>query len=367
MNGVNDIQARKNQAFACIQGRRYQEAQTILADLCREHGQDAEAWFLLGALNGHFGRMEESARCCRQAIALRPGYVEAHYNLGLACRRLRRFREAEAGFRECVRLKPDYAEAWDNLGYTLQEQGGRDEAIACYREALRLRPDFAGTRYLLATLGATPAPDKAPPEYVRGLFDSYAGNFEQDLVQNLEYRIPEHLRATVGRVLGNGRKDLHILDLGCGTGLCGPLFRDLAARLVGVDLSPGMIEKARAKGVYDELSVGDITAGALPAGAAFDLIVAADVFVYIGDLSGVFGSCAALLKPGGLFAFSTESAEAETAYRLRTTHRYAHAPEYICQLAQKTGFVEMSVEDVMIRKHKDVPVRGQIYVLRGKS
>lgn len=360
-----DAGVLKMRALACIQGQRFNEARTILTDLCRARKQDAETWFLLGALGGYLGQMDEAVRCCMQAISLRPDYVEAHYNLGIACRRLNRFREAEAGFRECVRLKPDYAEAWDNLGYLLQEQGRVNEAIACYREALRLRPDFAGTRYLLATLGAEPMPDKAPPEYVRGLFDNYAGSFERDLVQNLEYRIPELLRAAVGRAMGSRREQhLYILDLGCGTGLCGPLFRDLAARLIGVDLSPGMIEKARVKSVYDELFLDDITTWAPPSGMAFDLIITADVFIYIGELSQVFELCASLLKSGGFFAFSTETADEETTYVLRATHRYAHSPAYIRSLAEKSGLAEVSAEEVTVRKHKDVPVRGHLFVLR---
>jgi len=254
-----NVQAQKNQGMALLHSGRFPEAGKLFTEICRISPGDAEAWFMLCAINGTLGHMAEAIRCGRQAVVIRPDYVDAHYNLGQAYKRLNDWREAEQSFRHCVQFKPDYAEAWDNLGYVLQEQGMAAEAIRCYQEALRLRPDFSGTRYLLSALGGAEAPAQAPAEYVRGLFDGYAGHFDTHLGKVLECRIPDYLNQAVRQAIPTDRRGLNVLDLGCGTGLCGALVRDLAHVLVGVDLSPQMIEVARAKKIYDTLLVGDIT------------------------------------------------------------------------------------------------------------
>jgi len=322
---------------------------------------------MLGAINGYLGLFEEAIRCGRQAVDLQPNHAEARYNLGQAYTRVSRYPEAEASYREAVRLKPDYAEAWDNLGYALQEQGKTEEAAASYRKALQLRPDFAGTQYLLAAVGGAQTPPKAPPDYVRGLFDNYADRFEKHLVEDLEYRIPQLLNSAIRQIVGDKPGTLDILDLGCGTGLCAPLFRDLARKLVGIDLAPRMIEKARGKNLYDELRVGDIAVPDLKFNALFDLIIAADVFPYVGDLAQSFEACSRHLKVGGLFAFSIEAIEGGPSYVLRATNRYAQSSGYVRDLAQRNGFVETVFEEVTVRKNKGEPVGGYIFVLRRES
>ncbi len=165
---LKQTDAWKREAQALIARGQFQQAWLAYREICRVTPKNAEAWFVLGALNGQLGRISEAAECCQRAVALKPDYTEAHYNLGQVYKRLDIPHKAETSFREAVRLKPDYAEAWDNLGYLLQERGQQDEAVRCYREALRLCPDFAGTRYLLAAQGEAQAPEQAPPEYGAG-------------------------------------------------------------------------------------------------------------------------------------------------------------------------------------------------------
>lgn len=356
--------ARKREAQALIARGQFQQAGAVYREICRLTPDDAEAWFVFGALCGQVGNINEAVQCCRRAVELRPDYPEAHYNLAQAYKRLNMPLKAESSFREAVRLKPDYAEAWDNLGYLLQERGLQEEAVRCYREALRLRPDFAGTRYLLAAQGEVPAPEKAPPEYVRGLFDNYADRFEQHLMNELECRIPQQLERAVNRVLGTGSGRLNVLDLGCGTGLCGPWLRRHARRLLGVDLAPRMIAKTREKKIYDELRVEDVVQTLRSSGAVYDLVVAADVFPYLGDLASLFQACGAALRIGGLFAFSVESDDRAEGYVLRKTDRYAHSATYIRKLADAAGFKEVSRDEVVLRKHKGAPVTGYIFVYR---
>ena len=173
------------------------------------------------------------------------------------------------------------------------------------------------------------------------------------------------LRDAVGRLAG-GKEGLRILDLGCGTGLCGPQFRDMASALIGVDLSPRMIEKARERGIYDDLIVGDITESLRGEKGAFDLILASDVFVYVGNLDQVFAGCRDTLRGEGIFAFSTEHAEGDS-YILRPSARFAHSAAYIKRMAAAHGFsVEISDEVILRTEHK-MPVTGEIFALRRKD
>ena len=158
---------------------------------------------------------------------------------------------------------------------------------------------------------------------------------------------------------------MDVLDLGCGTGLCGPLLRPMARTLTGVDLSPAMIDKAREHGVYDRLEVGDLveTLRRFPRG--YDLLVAADVFVYLGDLAPAFEAAAASLRPDGLLVFTVEAATEGDRYQLQhASRRYAHSEAYLRRLAGMYGFEERSLTSIEARADAGRPVKGYMVVLR---
>jgi len=159
------------------------------------------------------------------------------------------------------------------------------------------------------------------------------------------------------------RSGLDVLDLGCGTGLSGAALRGLARQLTGVDLSPRMLARARERGFYDRLIEGDIVQVLAGQGASFDLVVAADVFVYIGDLEAVVASAGQVLRPGGWLAFSVETLS-EGEYRLQPTGRYAHAPAYIEALAQRHGFARVAEQAVTLRVEQGRPVAGELQLWR---
>lgn len=353
----------KERAMACLQAGRFADAHGLLKEACAGDADDSEAWFLLGAVNGQLGRYEDAVACCRKVVALNPQHVDALYNLGQAHMHLNRLAEAAEAYRAVVRLQPGHADAHNHLGIALQEQGDLPGAAHAYREALRLRPDLEGTRFLLAAVGGAPTPNRAPGGYVRKLFDRYADRFEDQLLGPLRYRTPALLDRVIRGCLQPGAGGLDIVDLGCGTGLCGPLLRDLARTLTGVDLSPAMLEKAQSKGVYDSLHVGDIGAFLQNATAAYDLIVAADVFPYVGDLQEAFERSRGALRPGGVLAFSVEAADTDAPFVLRPTDRYAHARTYLRELAPRYGFAERRFDEVTLRRDRGAPVRGYLVVL----
>jgi predicted TPR repeat methyltransferase len=243
----------------------------------------------------------------------------------------------------------------------------RDRAIAAYREVLRLDPaDGCGAGLRLARLGAVPVPAAPPSAFVRDLFDDYAGRFETSLVGALGYRGPER----IGRLLDThaaGRRFERALDLGCGTGLMARVIRERVGRLDGVDLAPAMIARARAGGLYDGLETADVIAAtAARPPASLDLVTAADLFCYLGDLGPIFAAASRAVAPGGLFAFTTEAADDDEPggdVILRDSLRWAHRRSYLDRVADAAGFHVVAIEIAMLRRDRDRELPGHFALL----
>jgi len=231
-------------------------------------------------------------------------------------------------------------------------------------ESLGVTPEHreSAIRFYLAADGMCVPPSRAPSDFVTALFDDYSDRFDDHLVGNLRYRGPEVLERAVVAVIGadDGRT---ILDAGCGTGLAGLRFRPLAARLDGVDLSPKMIEKARERKIYDDLEVADLVAATGGRPARYDVIVAADVFVYLGELRSALDACRVALRPGGVLAFTTEVAE-RPGTCLRDTRRYAHHPGELVSSIEAAGLQVESLDETVLRTNRSVPVRSNVWVCR---
>jgi predicted TPR repeat methyltransferase len=268
---------------------------------------------------------------------------------------------------QCLEIAPDWPAAWFALGAAQERFGDIGASIAAYASALKRDPqDMLGASLALARLGATPIPAAATPAYVARLFDQYAPRFEAHLVAGLGYRAPALLRQAIAEVCRHTARPMHFphaLDLGCGTGLAGVAFRDCVERLEGIDLSPGMVAEARAKGLYDGLHVGEVLAHLKAAtDGQFNLILAADVLVYLGDLAPLFTQVGRVLVSGGLFAFTAESHEGE-GYVVGSETRYAHSPNYIERAAGDAGLAMRLMHPASTRNNKGAEVRGLAAVL----
>jgi predicted TPR repeat methyltransferase len=276
---------------------------------------------------------------------------------------LRRDGEAEAAaevLAQTLELVPTWAEGHFALAEALAEAGQKDKAVAVYRGYLRLDPaDSMGAAVKLALLGAETTA-ALPEAYIRRLFDEYAPRFDTALVDKLKYRGPDILRAAIARVRPVGQF-ARVFDLGCGTGLAGVALRDRAQWLGGVDLSPGMVKEAERKSIYDHLEAGDMVAALSTLAAPCDLILAADVLTYFGDLANVF--TAVREKSNGLFAFTVQHHDGD-GFVLGAEHRFNHSPAYISAIAARTGFEIASVEPAVTRQEKGVDVPGLVAVLR---
>ena len=269
---------------------------------------------------------------------------------------------------QTVELAPGFATAWFALGAIRDRLGERDAAIAAFEKVCEADPDdYHGARLQLARLGVGDTSPTMTPTYVRRLFDQYAARYDVSLTEHLAYRGPALLHdaiEAVTRAAGRSMRFGSALDLGCGTGLAGTVFRPFTDRLVGVDLSPAMITQAAAKGLYDRLVTGDVAAAlADEAGnaAQFHLIIAADVFVYVSNLAPIVANVAHVLAPDGIFAFTVET-HAGDGIKLLPTLRYAHGEPYLRATLSEAGLAVSSLTHNPVRSEKGIPVDSLIVI-----
>lgn len=278
---------------------------------------------------------------------------------------LRKDGDAEAAaevIAQTLELVPEWPEGRFALAETLAEAGRKYDAMAAYEAYLALEPaDSMGAAIKLALLGAG-VPPAMPEAYIKRLFDEYAPRFDKALVEKLNYRAPEILRGAIDRARPQGAF-ARVFDLGCGTGLAGAALRDRAAWLGGVDLSPIMIKHAERKALYDALTAGDMVATLDTLEMPCDLIVAADVLTYVGDLTKVFEAVRRRLSSGGLFVFTVQRDEG-TGFTLGAEHRFNHGRGYIEKLATQTGFKTVTLENAVSRQEKGADVPGLVAVLQ---
>ena len=237
---------------------------------------------------------------------------------------------------------------------------------------LRSQPELARiaseARFWIGTLQQDDSVDRCPPEYVIGLYSTFAGKFDDQLVNRLQYQTPTKMRSLVDAHLGSSeRRFERCLDLGCGTGLSGLAFRNLTDHLSGVDLSPPMIDKAAERGCYDSLAIGDVESALSIDGDAglYDLVLACDVLVYIGNLLRTLSAVSSQLRRDrGIFCFSTELLpEGDRGYQLQPCARYAHTRQYVRETADKAGFQVETMEKSVLRKNVGKDVIGTLAIL----
>jgi predicted TPR repeat methyltransferase len=237
-------------------------------------------------------------------------------------------------FAQAAEAAPAFAAAWFALGETAAELGDRAGAAAAFERALMLDPqDRCGASLHLARLGVADPAHAMSSAYVRTLFDQYAPRFDGAL-EALAYRGPQLVRDAVMRARPGATFDA-ALDLGCGTGLAGAAFRPCVAHLTGVDLSPGMIARCCAKGIYDRLETAELAAFLQyerTAQRRYDLVIAADVFAYLYDLSPVVQAVAGVLGRGSIVAFTVETREGDSwgdSVTLGEKLRYRHGAGHV--------------------------------------
>lgn len=310
-------------------------------------------------------KLDDAFEAYVQLLEQAPTYAHGHYRMGLFLRSNAQHAEHLEQSAECFRQAYHYDEknvrALEGIAIALYMLGRHDQAAEVYRDWLVREPDNPVPRHMLASCGAAEAPPRAADDYVRDVFDGFAESFDEQLLNNLGYRAPEVLIEALLEVLPAASRQLDILDAGCGTGLCAPLVRDHARRLVGVDLSGGMVEKARLRGGYDQLDVAELTAWLCANPAQFDLVISADTLVYFGDLLPVLCATASSLRTGGWVGFTLESIEGDgDVAELTSSGRYRHSRSYVERVLAVCGFGDVTVRPDTLRREAGKPVQGWV-------
>ena len=305
------------------------------------------------------GAREEALDMARETVHLHPGVAGAALALGETFLAAGNLPFAIAEFQRALRIDPYLVKAKYFLGCAWLEAGEPEKALSVFGEL----DDYEPAGVLAQKVAEAEAMRTAPrsnARYVQHLFDQFSTDYDARMIGHLAYRAPAVMRELAELVMGHragaGAK-LDILDLGCGTGLAGVAFADWAARLDGIDLSPAMIAKARARGTYADLAVADLESYLESDGRLYDLILAADTLVYLGDLARVFAGARHRLKPQGFFLFTTEKAAGE-GFELGPKRRWRHSETYLRAAADAAGLDIAGLIAASPRNEANVPVDG---------
>jgi predicted TPR repeat methyltransferase len=377
-----------------------ENAVILIRKSLEQNDRNASAYNNLGNILKLTGQSDEALKAYVHAVEIEPRHEDAWSNINVMLEGAANNEDLLPILTEVVRLDPDNPNAWHNYGLSLMLAGHRNEAADALERCLEFGadvwsdkiwharvlcalgrkeraiehleslvsadPDNTVARYQLAAVRGENM-DHAPEDYVKTHFDSFSESFDE-VLKNLGYRAPELVAAEVAELAaGRSKKFQDVADLGCGTGLCGPLIREHCVRLTGIDLSPGMLRKAAALNVFDFLVEGELVGfltSDLP--AKFDLGVCVDTLCYIGDLQPFMNALHAALEPGGYLIASVEhlSDPSGPDYRVDPTGRYAHTPAYLKRTAEVAGLQYVKEKPVVLRQELGTEVHGLIFHLR---
>lgn len=345
-----------------LRAGRFDEAELAYRAALECDDTHVGAWNNLGLTLRARGLYADSAEAYARLAQLTPDFAEAHYQLGLMLRHTSTLASVLDAFRRCIEIDPKHARAHYQYGYMLYVTGHTDEAAQVFRQWLTFDAGNPVPKHMLAACSGENVPVRAADDYVRRTFDDFADSFDEVLLERLDYHAPDLLAARLRADLGEAVATHIIVDAGCGTGLCGPWLRPYAQRLIGIDLSPGMLRKADARGFYDRLYEAELTQflGRYP--GAFDVIVSADTLCYFGALEDFIAAARAGLKPGGWIGFTLERLDDAdpSPYRIRPHGRYAHRSDYVRTLLVAAGFTDVLLEPGVLRMELSQPVHGWV-------
>ena len=350
---------------------------------------------MLGVCHKKLGNIALATKMLDNAISLNPNYAEAHYNLGIILKQDGKLNNAVTSYKRAIALLPNYADAYNNLGNILKELGQKDDAIECYENVISIRPNYAEAHFNLGNIlrglgkleaakksfeaaliinpnyseakhllnGLTGHTSKAPPrEYVEKLFNGFAERFNDSLTNKLEYNLPFLVNEIIIKLSAERKIFDKVIDLGCGTGLSGRGLRSLSGHLTGIDLSVNMIAEAKELNIYDSLIVGDIVEILNSSKDKYDLLIALDVLIYIGEVKEFFKAARACCNKNAFFIFSVESKMGD-GYSLLKTARYSHSKSYILNSASE-GFNLIESQEINLRKEYEGWILGTIYIFQ---
>ena len=311
------------------------------------------------------GEASAARESYQRVLTLQPGHTDILPDYADACVACNDFDTAVESLKKAIELDPHNLAIRGYLAHLYRRLGRRDELAEHYRSWIAEDPNGAAVaRHNLAAITGLDIPARASDRYVQQLFDSCADEFDERLIDQLGYRAPAVCKEAFERHMPEPVGALSIIDLGCGTGLCGPLFAPWARVLEGVDLSERMLSHARARNVYSKLQRAELTAFIASYETHWDAAVCGDTFCYFGDLEAALRATYQALKPGGMFVFTVEVAANDTSFVLQECGRYTHSRQYVAGALVTAGYTVIECSEQTLRFENKQPVQGLIVVAR---
>lgn len=361
----NHFAARFHLACVLMQQNKIDDALTEFITIEKAEPNHYETQFNMATCYLKKGAFNEAKIHYMNALSLTENDGQILFNLGVIETQLGNMDSAIQYYQKAIRVHPDFFAAHNNLGVAFLAKQHAAFALQHFQEAARLEPNNVSIQYTIQALSHNQQLASAPTDYVKSLFNSYADHYEKHLLTALDYQIPTHFQRVLMQLhRENGLLDC--LDLGCGTGLCGEFIKPFAKTVTGVDLSENMLEMAREKNIYDILHCGDFNSFLTNKTAAYDLIVAGDALVYLGNIETLFQMIQQALRNNGYFIFNTEISESED-YKMNQSGRFSHHKKYIETLSKKNNLSVKYYEKVITRMQNNEPVYGHLYVLQRNS
>ena len=361
----NEVGPWNNLGNVLVEAQRFAEAEAAYRHCLELQPTFVDALSNLATIHSKRGEHAEAETMCRRAIAARPEFGQAWYNLSVALLAQKRIDEGLAANSRAILLWPKHLQARDAVARALVFLGRLDEAEKLYLVWLKVDPGNAVIQHHLAACSGGAAPERASDAYVERTFDAFAATFDANLTA-LGYRAPQLVADLLRELLPAPARQFDIHDLGCGTGLCGPLVRDWARELSGCDLSSGMLKKAERRQIYDRLDHAELVAHLQANPLRFDALICADTLCYFGELGEALRASAQALRPGGTLVFTVEANLADDAapHHLQSHGRYAHSRDYVEQALVQAELVACTLRQETLRHEAGRPVIGWLVAAR---
>lgn len=341
---------------------KYKEALNYFINIEAAHPFHFETQVNLASNYLKLGKLNEAKTHYLKALEIIDNDEQVLFNLGIINMQQGNLQDSIKYYLQVAKLNRNSFDAQNNLAIAYLFMKDTQNALLHFREALRIQPQNDAIRHTINILAKEKNVTSSPPQYISALFDSYADHYDAHLTQVLKYHVPELILQAIKKVRDVQNVHWNILDIGCGTGLCGELLKPLAHKLIGIDLSQKMLELAGEKNIYDELIATDILPFLAKQKNAYDLIVAGDVLVYFGELNPIFKEASLALKAQGLFVFNLEISTSEHYY-MTDSGRFAHSEQYLLELAEKNQFRLLENQKVTLRVQNGEEVKGYLIVL----
>lgn len=313
-----------------------------------------------GNLYRDFGDLQKARKDYSDALKINPKYFDALINLIILEQEENNYKEAENLSFKALQIDQNRSEGYKLLAISQLNLKKNNQAIENFKKSQSLKFDIAVDHQLAMLKGKKV--ETTPIEYIENTFDNYSKKFDTHLIKKLEYRLPELISKKIKEKIGKKEFKL-VLDIGCGTGLCGEYLKNYSEKLIGVDISSKMLKRAEKKNIYNQLIKEDLIDYIERTKNKYDLIIAGDVFIYTGNISKVFNLIRKKLTNGAYFVFSIELFSGNN-FKILKTGRFAHSQEYIEEKCKENLFEIIYSETIKIRKESNKWIKGQLYIVK---